>query len=287
MHPLLELWFSSGRFLDFHGHRIFYRYSPKRNAPTILLLHGFPSASWDFSYIWPKLKHHFGLLTFDFLGLGFSDKPARHRYSIFEQADLAEAVLSHCGVKKCHILAHDYGVSVAQELLARHGHDRRKLLSVCFLNGGLYPEHHRPLWVQRLLLSPLGPVLARLWNKNKLRQAFNRIFGQKKASGEEIEILWQLVEYNNGRRAIPKLMQYMPERRKNRARWVGALEKTRVPLAMINGAVDPISGEHLAMAFAEQRKDAWVKILPDCGHYPHLEAPQEVAKLYLRFLRGR
>ena len=55
----------------------------------------------------------------DFLGFGFSDKPRNYPYSILDQADLLEALLREKGITHVHIISHDYGDTVAQELLAR------------------------------------------------------------------------------------------------------------------------------------------------------------------------
>lgn len=284
--PLTE-WLGSGNSFSYGSHSIFYRTSVKKGKPTLLLIHGFPTASYDFALVWPQLAKHFSLVTADMLGFGFSSKPYPHRYSIIEQADLFEALLKHLKIKKYHVLAHDYGVSVAQELLARQNDnigERSHIVSVCFLNGGLYPEHHKPLLVQKLMLSPLGPLLAKFFSKKKLRASFDQIFGERKASESELEAFWQLIEYNHGRRVIPGLMRYMVERRQYRERWVTAMEHARVPLAMINGPLDPISGRHLAQAFAERNPKARVEILEGVGHYPQLEAPEKVVASYTAFL---
>jgi len=80
----------------------------------------------------------------DLIGFGWSDKPRAYDYSIIDQATLCEGLLRELGAERVHVLAHDYGDSVAQELLARHEErDSRgtpALQSVCFLNGGLFPE---------------------------------------------------------------------------------------------------------------------------------------------------
>ncbi len=279
-----EKWLRSGSWFEFKSYSIFYRTTPRKGKPTVLLIHGFPTASHDFAPIWEQLSKHCCLVTADMLGFGFSAKPYPHKYSLIEQADLLEALLNKLKVKKYHVLAHDYGVSVAQELLARQGGRKQPILSVCFLNGGLYPEHHKPLLVQKLMLSPLGPLLAKFFNRAKLRASFDAIFGERKADEGELAAFWQLIEYNDGRRVIPKLLHYMNERRQYRERWVNAMEKALVPLAMINGPMDPISGRHLAKVFAERNPRAQVEMLEGVGHYPQVEAPGQVAALYLSFL---
>jgi pimeloyl-ACP methyl ester carboxylesterase len=209
-----------------------------------------------------------------------------YNYSVIEQANIFEALLKKEKIKSYHILAHDYGVSVAQEILARQEGKKLPALSVSFLNGGLYPEFHKPLLVQKLMLTRLGPLLAKFFSKGKLRASFDAIFGERKATEAEMEEFWQLIEYNDGRRVIPKLLQYMVERRTYRERWVGAMERTQIPVCMINGPLDPISGAHLAKAFAERNPRAKVHSLEGVGHYPQVEAPQKVAGAYLEFLQG-
>ena len=108
------------------------------------------------------------LLAPDFLGFGASEKPVDHAYSLHEQADLVEALWAAEGVGETALVAHDYGVSVAQELLARAGEGslRVELRGAHFMNGGLYPDLHRPQPVQTALLDPeQGPQISQLVNE--------------------------------------------------------------------------------------------------------------------------
>lgn len=287
MLPAATDWLKSGSYFSYKNFHIFVKQARAPEKPPVLLIHGFPTASFDFAPVWQTLAKNCNLFTADMLGFGFSDKPADHHYSIIEQADILLAYLTDQKISAFHILAHDYGVSVAQEMLARHQEKTAAVLSVSFLNGGLYPEFHKPLLVQKLMLTPLGPLLAKFFTKKKLRASFDAIFGDQKASEAELEAFWNLIEYNNGRRIVPKLLHYMVERRKFRERWVGAMESTQVPLQMINGPLDPISGSHLAQAFAERNPKAHIELLPGVGHYPQVEAPDLVCEHYLHFLHSR
>ena len=97
----------------------------------------------------------------DFLGFGASDKPTEHAYSIVEQADIEESGRSKGS--RTHVVAHDYAVSVVQELLARRaeGTLSTQIARVHLLNGGVYPDLHRPEPVQTALLDPeQGPQLS-------------------------------------------------------------------------------------------------------------------------------
>src|SRR5438105_4292804 len=96
-------WRSRGEFFDWQGQRIFYR-AAGRGEP-VLLVHGFPTASWDWAAVWPELLEHYRLLTLDMIGFGFSAKPVGFPYSIFAQADLYEALLAREGISSYRLLA--------------------------------------------------------------------------------------------------------------------------------------------------------------------------------------
>lgn len=254
-------------------------------AEPLLLIHGFPTAAWDWHYLWQPLSERYQLIACDMLGFGDSAKPRSHAYSLLEQADLQQALLAHLGiVAPVHLLAHDYGDSVAQELLARHYEARITLASCVFLNGGLFAETHRPLLAQRLLLSPLGPLLGRLFNRQKLARNFSRIFGpDTQASAAELDGFWSLLARNNGPAVLHLLIRYMPERRLLRDRWVAAMQRHEVPLGLIDGGLDPISGAHMLARYRELIPNAdWV-LLDTIGHYPQIEAPAQVLHHYLEF----
>jgi len=80
-----------------------------------------------------------------------------------------------------------------------------------------------------------------------------------------------------------KLIRYMRERRERRARWVGALQAGVVPLKLIDGAADPISGAHMAARYRELVPAADVTLLEGVGHYPQVEAPQQVLAAFEAF----
>ncbi len=272
----VDAWREAGTFVELRGHRMFYRREGR--GPVLLLVHGYPTSSWDWAPLWPELIARYDVIAMDMLGFGESAKPRGHRYSIFEQADLQMALLEKLGTTRCHALVHDYGVTVGQELLARSA----PLDSIAFLNGGLLPETHRPRLIQRLLASPIGPLVAKLSNERTFAKTFAALFA-KPPSAEEIHSFWLLASKNDGMSALQGLISYMPERRANRERWVGALMKATLPLVVINGSLDPVSGAHMVDRLLELRPTTNVVRLPRVGHYPQVEAPAEVLAAYLAF----
>ena len=288
-HPLIPLaqWEQSGNHFKYRHHDIFWHEGGDSAArDTLLLIHGFPTASWDWVAVWPMLAQRFRLIALDMIGFGFSAKPRDYDYSIADQASLCEALLTHAGVASYHVLAHDYGDTVAQELLAR-GRDgglRPRLESVCFLNGGLFPEPHRPRLIQRLLSSPLGSWVAQMTTKEKIAANLLAIAGPEyPPDADEIDGAWTLITHNDGLAVFPKLIGYMRERRRHRGRWVGALVNASVPLRLIDGAADPISGAHMAKRYCELAPNSDCILLAGIGHYPQIEAPRLVADALLNF----
>jgi pimeloyl-ACP methyl ester carboxylesterase len=274
----LDEWRAGSDSFEWRGARIFCRTAG--TGEPLLLVHGFPTASWDWAAVWSQLAASYRVLALDMIGFGLSAKPRRFAYSIMAQADLFEAFLARERVTRYRVLAHDYGNSVAQELLAR---DRGAIVSVCFLNGGLFPEAHRPLPMQRLLASPLGPLVARFATFKTFAASMRRIWGTHPLPDAELRTMWELASRDGGLALMPKLLGYMAERRKNRARWVGALVEAKVPRRLIDGLVDPVSGAHLVARYRELVREPDVVELPDVGHYPQVEAPDAVAAAALAF----
>ncbi|WP_095139540.1 alpha/beta fold hydrolase [Pseudomonas sp. Irchel s3a10] len=285
--PLAEIplcvWRKRSRTFVFRGQSI--RYWTAGQGEPLLLIHGFPTASWDWHYLWQPLAQRYRVIACDMLGFGDSAKPLNHRYSLLEQADLQQALLAHLQIEQAvHVLAHDYGDSVAQELLARHYEQRIEVASCVFLNGGLFPETHRPVLMQKLLLSPLGWMIGRAFTRDALVKSFRQIFGPQTGPSEsELDDFWSLIETHRGPRILHKLIGYIPERRVQRNRWLAAMQRSEVPLRVIDGEVDPVSGAHMVQRYRELIADADTVMLPGIGHYPQIEAPVQVLKHYLAF----
>jgi pimeloyl-ACP methyl ester carboxylesterase len=281
----LAEWRAAGDVLMHQGRSIFLRRAGPKHAPALLLIHGFPTASIDWLPIWHALAEHYHVLAFDLLGFGFSDKPRNHRYSIHEQADIAQAVVQQEFLRDYHLLVHDYGVSVGQELLARMD-DRSKPrpLSCVFLNGGLLPGQHRPRLIQRMLAGPLGRWFVHVLNQDRFEKSFRAVFGPDTApSRDELDAFWSVIVANDGLGIQHKLMHYLADRRRFAARWREVLRAPPCPVGLINGSLDPVSGAHLANAVAAVNPRLPIWRLARIGHYPQTEAPAAVLAAYEAF----
>lgn len=282
----LSEWRAGGEFFDYKSFPIFYRRTANRRE-TLLLLHGFPTSSYDYHKIWNALRERFSVISFDMMGYGFSAKPANFDYTTFNQVDVLESLIEHLKIKKLHVLAHDYGNTITLELLARARENRLNfsIETVCFLNGALFPETNRPVLAQKLLLSPLGFLFGRLISDSIFKRNLASIFGKNtQPTREELNDFLQIFKHNDGRRIAHKLVRYMTERRTNRTRWLDSLQNMTQPFRFIDGSDDKVSGAHLIRRFRELVPcQTDIIELEGVGHFPHFEVPEKTLKYFFEF----
>ncbi len=280
----LQAWTAGGAHAEIGGHQIFYRVDGPKDGPPVTLIHGFPTSSHDWNLILPSLiDSGHRVITFDMLGFGASDKPHGHNYRIVEQAGILNALWLQLDVAGTALVAHDYGVTVAQELLSR---DQSRYSSVTWLNGGLYPDLHRPIPIQKLLHGPLGALIAPLGSERTFRKAMGQILGRP-VSDETLHEMWLSYSSGGGKGVQHRLLRYIDERREFATKWVGALEGYSGRSQFIWGPADPISGAHVLERLRERIPRADYVVLdqtPATGHYPALENPDAVAQALVRFL---
>jgi pimeloyl-ACP methyl ester carboxylesterase len=277
--PRVADWARHGELATFNGRRIFINDRPG-DGPPVLLLHGYPSSSFDWREQLQLLPER-RLVAFDFLGFGLSQKPPEQVYSLHMQADLVETVVAlRAGGGPIVLVAHDMGTSVATELLARDIEGRLPfgLQSVLLFNGSMVLERASLTISQKVLRSRLGPVAARLSNERSFRLQFARIFsGAHPLSDTEAADQWALLAHDHGHRIIDKLTFYLHERMTFASRWHGALRDWPGSLELASAGRDPVCTEAVLKAVRELRPSAPLTRFPELGHYPQIEDPPSVA----------
>lgn len=274
-------WRSKGSLEDFRGRNI-HTYFQDGEGPLLVLLHGFPTCSFDWRYLVELLPGR-AILAFDFLGFGLSDKPRDHNYTLSWQADLTEELICRkWGNRPAFVCAHDLGTSVATELLARDlaGELRFELSGTLLFNGSILVERSNPTLAQKLLRGPLGPLAARFSNEAFFRRQFSSVFGETHPMTDEDAIdYWSLMTFNDGNRLGHKLVSYMDERVIYADRWHGAVSRWQRDLHLVWGMQDPVAVPDILEGLLEMRPELPVTRMPDLGHYPQMEDPELFASV--------
>ncbi len=271
----VDAWRRAGALVELGGRDIFVREQPGA-GPPLLLLHGYPSSSYDWRHASEPLANR-RLVTFDFLGFGLSAKPRDHVYSLLGQADLVQTVVArYLGGEPVLVVAHDMGTSVATELLARDldGQLPFQLAGVLLFNGSMVIEAASLTLGQKVLRSRFGPIAARFSNERSFKAQFARIFSpEHPLSDAEAADQWALLAHDGGHRILDRLTFYLHERVTYATRWHGALRNWPGRLELVWAGQDPVCTEAVLQAVLALRPQAPLTRLPPLGHYPQLEDP--------------
>ncbi len=275
-------WESTGQYMTIDGHRIFYH--DVGEGPAILLLHGHPSSSYDWSEVVPVLQKKARVISFDHLGWGLSDKPVRFGYTLMELADVTEKIMAELGITKAHVVSHDISTSVHTELMARHleGSLSFAILSNTLLNGSILqwvssePEeqnlaqHNETLFEAMRQMEAMEPTLPTILKKITLGNL----------SDDRIAMMVELLVRDDGLKRLAAQGVYMRDRYVHAERWVGSIEKIS-PLRIVWTSDDPVAVVAIGRELAERAQQASYHEIKGLGHFPNAEAPDEIAKQIL------
>jgi pimeloyl-ACP methyl ester carboxylesterase len=136
------------------GLKVFYREAGPKDAPTIVLLHGFPSSSHMFRELIPQLEDRYHVIAPDYIGFGYSAQPdaTEFKYTFDNLTEHVEKLLFDViGLRKFSIYVQDYGAPVGFRIATRHP---EAIEGVVIQNGNAYVEGISPAF------EPLKPFWA-------------------------------------------------------------------------------------------------------------------------------
>ncbi len=278
-------WEARGIYRELCGHRVFTLDAPSLGPEVyepLLILHGFPTSSFDYAAVLDPLRAGRRVVIFDGLGYGLSAKPDIH-YTLALQADVAMALVAELGLARLALLTHDVGDTVGGELLARRAEGSwpvdvtRRVIT----NGSIYIAQAHLTSGQQLLLSlpdeklpPDAPVTAASIARS-LRETYSPFSSRSHegSAGDHMAASVEQIMRDDGHLLLTRLIRYIEERRQNEARFTGAIESDPSPLHIVWGTDDPIAVPSMVDSLLAARPDATVVRLDGVGHYPMVEAP--------------
>jgi pimeloyl-ACP methyl ester carboxylesterase len=273
--------------INVDGVGIFYREAGPRDAPTLVLLHGFPTSSGQFETLIPLLAPHYHVIAPDYPGFGQSDAPlpSAYRYSFDQLAQTMGRFLDILGIPSYALYIHDYGAPVGFRMILARPQLLRALITQ---NGNAYAEGLGPKWakIAEFWTDPEAhpEVVDAFLSFDGTRQ--RHIAGTSHLDRYNPEI-WTN-EYGHlskpGQREIQSALLY--DYRTNVASypaWQSWLRAHQPPTLIVWGTNDPSFTPAGAEAFKRDLPEAELHLL-DAGHFALDEQTDAVAKLILGFM---
>jgi len=271
------------------GLNIFYREAGPADAPTIVLLHGFPSSSHMFRNLIPALAERYHVLAPDYPGFGYSDAPSTEmfEYTFDHLADVVDHFLDQKGIARYSIYIQDYGSPVGFRLATRHP---ERIQAIVSQNGNAYEEGLSPFWAEFLYpfwkerTPETEAKAASLLALDMTKLQYQAGFRSPESVSPDTWTLDQAGLDRPGNKAIQLDLFY--DYRKNPPlypAWHQYLRTQRPPLLAVWGKNDPIFLPAGATAFQRDVPEAELHFL-DTGHFALEEDGAEIASLLLDFL---
>jgi pimeloyl-ACP methyl ester carboxylesterase len=285
--PLAEAWYRSGEYFEWTSTtpnnegrrvRVFYRTFGNRANPALVILHGYPTSSFDFREMIPFLEEDYFVAVLDFPGFGFSDKPQDgYSYMLEDDAKLVDHFVQEIvGLSRFHLLTHDRGGSVGFAFLGNYLAREEKAYEITYhfiSNGGLFlPLANLSQGQYAIQHAVRGPELIRE------QQARPRV-----TEGTPRQVAYADIQaFNDGIGARLYVGKYLLERAANEYRWLDTLRESPVPTALIWGLQDTVNppriGNHIWYNYLDKRSvESSYWLLPTANHYLQRDEPEEMA----------
>jgi len=275
--------------ISIDGQTIFYREAgDKENAPTIILLHGFPTSSHMFRNIFPALADKFHLVAPDYPGFGYSSMPPvdKFEYTFDHLAEIVDKFITQIGLERYSLYVMDYGAPVGYRLAVKHPD---KIEALIVQNGNAYDEGLGEFW------EPLRSYWNEPNEKNKnalkkfltleaTRWQYTHGVKNENAISPDNWIHDQLLLDRPGNNEIQ--LQLFYDYKSNPLlypQWQEYFRKYQPPTLVVWGRNDVIFTKEGAIPYQRDLKNVQIHLL-NTGHFALEEEGELIAELILRFL---
>ena len=297
---LAASWKASGQYFSWQSSlpenqgkaatQIFYACSGDEAKPAMLMVHGFPTSSFDFRLLSQQLKGDFRMCMLDFPGYGFSDKPAgAYRYSLKDDAQLLwHFVTKVVPMPEFSLLSHDRGDSVSLAFLSLYQEAAEKPFRIThqyILNGNVYLPLANLTDFQKRMLDPatsaavVKQVSAGLLAAGLGSTTFTPAL---KPDDPAVKAMAAQFAYQSGVEVLPSTIQYLNERKEMEVTYLQVLERSAVPVTLIWGLHDMVAPVRVAQyvwdtALKNRAAAAAYWVVPCGNHYLQHDQPAVIA----------
>lgn len=293
-------WKKMGNLIPVFNKRIF-TIDTGGDKDCLVILHGYATSSFDYHKVLPELTKKYRVIIHDFVGFGFSEKLYKTYFTLLDQAEVTLALWKLLGLKKITLSAHDFGIDIAQEIIARNNEsalhikiekiifcsgnssilaafiNKVKLDKFILYNGNIRINHTKFLNAEGFFKDDLDKKLTAMLSssvifKKTMKEFF---FDASKITDKELDEMWVLLDRDNGRDAVFFVHNYIRERQLFSKRWAVAMKDTDIPVRLISSEEDKIIDQAEKNKIAEKSNFDLLETIPKSGHYPMLENPKD------------
>jgi len=278
------------RHVDIDGVRVFYRETGPKDAPALLLLHGFPTSSQQFRRLMDALGGRYRLVAPDYPGFGHSDTPVPvsaggdFAYSFDRLADIVEQFCEAIGLRRFVLYMFDFGGPVGMRVAERHP---EWIAGVIVQNANAYEVGLSPMARDLVALEPGDVAEQQLGQLLTLEMTRNQYLGGTADATRVAPDGWTLDQHfldQPGRKRIQ--IELALDYRSNVARypaWQAWMREYQPPALVVWGRNDAFFPEPGAHAYLRDLPDAEVHLL-DSGHFALEEEAPRIAMLIDAFV---
>jgi len=244
-------------------------------------VHGNPGSSEDWLDLLPHIAGFARVIAPDMPGYGKADRPASFDYTVAGYARHLAGILEQLGVRRAHLVLHDFGGPWGMQWAADH---LAQVASLTLLNIGAMPgfRWHKFARIWRT------PILGEVFSAIATRGVFRFLVNADNPKPFPNAFVDRMFDDNDAgsRRAVLALYRASSDMSGLTVSLAERLQPLRLPALVIWGEGD----KYTSVRFAEAQKqyfDAQLHILPNVGHWPMIDEPERVRELVLPFLRAQ
>jgi pimeloyl-ACP methyl ester carboxylesterase len=281
---------TSIRRVEADGVTVFYRQAGPANAPVVLLLHGFPTSSFQYRDLIPRLADRYRVIAPDYPGFGFTEVPGQrhYKYSFDALANTVVAFTDALQLKRYTLYVFDYGAPVGFRLaMARP----ERITAIVSQNGNAYEEGLGDAWapIRKYWAAPTTE------NREVIRKNILTLEGTRwqytqgvtipeSVAPESYTLDWALLERPGNKEIQLDLFLDYASNVKLYPKFQEYFRNSKPPLLAIWGKHDPFFIPAGAKAFRKDLPDAKVQFL-DTGHFALETHVEEIAVAMRDFLQ--
>lgn len=272
------------KYVDLHGDRVAYR-DVGHGEETLLLLHGMAGSSNTWRAVLPQLSKRYRVIAPDLLGHGESAKP-RSDYSLGAFAAGLRDLLDELGITSVTVVGQSLGGGVAMQFVYQHPDYCKRLVLIS--SGGLGQDVG---WTLRLLSAPGAELLLPVIALPPVVRVGDRVRGWFSAAniqsprGSEMWSAYASLSDPQTRQAFLRTLRSVVDYRGQAVSALNRMHLTaELPLMVIWGDQDRIIPVEHGYELDRHRPGCRLEVLSGVGHFPHVEAPNQVVDLLEDFI---